>query len=318
MILHVTEIGTFDRCERKATLTSKNGQHLTPLFTGLALQTGTIVHRAHHLWLNDANNEHDLEHYTMSAACEAQDQLVSNYRAGVGTDPSDDEMAKLLDSVEFCRSMAVNYQTMYKGRKIPDGYKLIAPEQKVQVPIPGTKHFLAGSLDAFLQDLSGGTVGVLERKTYSQRPKIEHLRRTPQFVRYSWQVEQLGVNRSNKPPFVLYDGLWRRHQTPKGRAFEDLFMRAVLQPTRAQLDEQTATLPRTANEMAFLYAHPHLARTHIPWRGCDDCDFMSKDDKEPGLCNAITAKRQDLIDYYVNQRFTKRTDDSDTSTSEEA
>lgn len=316
MIFSVTELGTHARCERKAVLTSANGRHLQSMFSPLSLQTGSIVHKAHHLWIKDTDNKQSLEQHTMDAAVMAQDVLIAGYLAKVGTEPSDDEMNTLYESVDFCKSMARNYEAYYGGRKLPDGYKMIAPEQNVRIKVKGTSHYLQGRLDAFILDLATGRPGVLERKTYNQRTKLETLKRNRQFIRYSWLQSQLplGFN-DDEPPFILYDGLWRRHVPPKGKKMEDLFTQHRFTPTKWQLAEETRFLPKKLNAMAFMYEHPELAEPHVPWLGCTDCDFAKKD-KE--LCDAISANRQDMIKYFLDNKFTQRTDDVEDSEDDSA
>ncbi len=308
MIFSNTEIDTVLRCQRKAVLSSKNGEHLTPLFSPLSLETGSIVHRAHHLWLQDTTNQRSLEDHTMDAACEAQEKAVARYVKTVGAEPEDIELATLYESIDFCRSMARNYELYYgAGNKLPAGWALIKPEQKIRIKIPGTQHYLEGRVDALIAD-ENGDVGLLERKTYKQRSDIKHLRRNQQFIRYSWLVAQLGFGSTWKPAFVLYDGLWRRHEPPKGKKLPDLFNRYKLQPTHDQLREFARYLPMIANQMAFMYRHTELAYPTIPWLGCNDCEF-NKGQAE--LCDAITANNTSMISFFKDTKFTQRVDDAD-------
>jgi hypothetical protein len=90
MIFTVTERGVFRRCRRQAVLTSKNGRHLGRLFPPLNLSVGTIVHRAHQLWLeNPHKSMHDC---AMDASVEASNGVRERYLKQVGAYPSDDEM----------------------------------------------------------------------------------------------------------------------------------------------------------------------------------------------------------------------------------
>jgi hypothetical protein len=303
-----TEIDTYMRCGRKAVLSSKNGQHLTPMSSPLSLQTGTIVHRAHHLWLKDTENKHDLMHHTMTAAVRVQDKLIASYKEKVGTEPDDGEMWTLHESVEFCVSMARNYEFHYGGNKIPEGLVLIAPEQKVRVPIPGTKHHLKCRLDALLYDPKEKEAGILERKTYKQKPNFRAIRRTTQFGWYSWATSRLGLNKTGKPAFVVYDGLWRRNEPPRGKTIADLFARYRFTPNLKRIAEMEKFLPKIVQDMEFLYRHPELAIPSIPWLGCNDCAFNREGSE---LCDAITECSQPMIKYYLDNKFTLRTDDTD-------
>lgn len=267
MNFSVTEIQSYERCRRMATYQSRNGRSLTPIFSPLHLSVGTIFHRATQLWLEQP--EIDLNHHGLTASCEAQEATIANYTKNVGVAPSAMELLTLHESVDMALSMCANYHIKYK-LPLPPQYTLVSAEQKIAVPIPGTPHFLTGRLDALLKHVSG-RLDVLERKTYKSRPNVVGLQTNFQFLAYMWLVQQL--NLSDKTPCIAYDGAWRRTEPPKGRNFDDLFLRVTITRSQNELDEFASYLPQIAGEMYHLYTHPETGFPNRQWRGCFDCNY---------------------------------------------
>lgn len=351
MRFSVTERGTYERCERKAILSSKNGMHLTPLQTPISFATGSMLHRAHQLWITDPSTA--LSFHALTAANEAIDKFKTNYRAVVGASPGDHELSTLYEATEFVTAMCDNYAIKY-GTPLPSEYKFLSAEQKISIVVEETRtgadctgcdgtghvewpahwrnevvggewvnagsrtcswcdgsgdevHTLEGTLDALTQHIPTGRVDPLERKSYNQRPKENSLRYNDQFMAYRWLVSQLQL--SPIRPHVLYDGMWRRNNPPRGRLFDDLFLRIDLECNQDELDEFERHLPRQLNEMAALYTHSDPlshARTHRPWMGCGDCAAFEK------LCISIT--RNEDYASLINSNYTQRTDDVELET----
>lgn len=333
MNISVTEIGVAHRCPRKAVLTSRNGLRLTKIFQPLSLATGTTVHRSHQLWLND--QKQDLRHWTMWAGNEAITKAEEAYKLKVGCEPSDEETAPLYEALDFCLSMADNFHIQY-GQPLPKEYDFVSAEQKIEIPVHGTEHRcekcngsgafdyydafnrplsgtcgrcdgsgvalhkIEGRLDGLIRDKRTGAYGVLERKTYNQRPKIEVLRRVDQFRRYAFMLRSLGL--SDLPPFLLYDGLWRRHAPPKGRAFSDLFYRARIEWSEHNLNQVERYLPTELNSIAAMYADPDLQHPVVPWMGCNDCGVDE-------ICERMEEGR--TYDDLLQRKFTERHDEAD-------
>src|SRR5205814_7607271 len=129
------ERGVFRRCRRQAVLTSKNGRHLGRLSPPLNLSVGTIVHRAHQLWLeNPSRPMHDC---AMDASVEASKGVRERYLKQVGAYPSDDEMGVTHEAIDFALTMCENYALKY-GTPLPPDYTLIKAEQKIRVPVEAT------------------------------------------------------------------------------------------------------------------------------------------------------------------------------------
>lgn len=309
MIFTATELGVFMRCRRKALLSSKNGRHLTPLQTPLHFSVGSLIHRAHQLWLNNPNER--LYTHVNFAAAELLRHTLQRYTQLTGTGPSDDELRITHDAVATAIAMCENYQVRW-GTPLPDDYELLGAEQKIRVPVEGTDHFLEGRLDALIRHIPTGRVDVLERKTYNTRPKESALLTNDQFMAYRWLVWKLDLG---AVPHVMYDGSWRRASVPRGRTFEDLFLRTTLTCNRAELDEFDEFLPHLLNDMAYVYQTPSAAYKNRQWQGCWDCSF--NDDAitgQLGVCRAMS--RGEDYEALIKLKFTERTDDVDDEDSE--
>lgn len=298
MIFSPTEIGSWQRCHRKAWLTSKNGRHLTKIFNPLALNVGTLMHRAGQLWLEQP--ETSLHNHALTAANEMLAEVAARYQRVVGGTPSASELATTYESIELALSMAQNYQQRY-GQPLPPEYKLVSAEQIMRVPIPGTEHHLEGRVDALLLHIPTGRYDILERKTYANRPKEYDLRFNQQFQAYRYMVKILTGFPPELLPVICYDGLWRRTQPPRGRTFEDLFARYQLRTTPQEIADFEAMLIPIANGMAQTYDNPAVHAYPVrPWNGCWDCQITE-------LCDSIT--RHEDYELLIQANYSERTDD---------
>jgi hypothetical protein len=204
-----------ERCRRKAYWSSKNGLHLTPLVPPLRFATGTMIHRAHQLWINDPDTP--LITHALAACNEYTDNLKARYLERVGAPVTDAELAPVLEAVSFVWSMCENYSVRYKT-PLPPEYRLISAEQKISIQVPGSEHTLEGRVDGIVQHVPTGRYDVLERKTYSARPKEALLTRNDQFRAYCWLLKQLKL--CDQLPCVLYD-------THRARAYGYTLQRPV-------------------------------------------------------------------------------------------
>lgn len=305
MNFSVTEIQNYERCRRMAVYSSRNARALTPIFSPLHLSVGTIFHRAQQLWITDPRQ--DLNFHVLDASAEIQEATIANYTKNVGVSPSAVELLTLHESIDMALSMAANYYIKYKY-PLPPEYTLVSAEQKIAVPIPGTPHNLTGRLDGLIRHHTG-RLDVLERKTYKSRPNLKGLQTNFQFLAYMWLLQQL--NLTDKMPCIAYDGAWRRTEPPKGRTFDDLFLRVTITRSQSELDEFGLFLPQIANEMYDLYSHPQNAFPNRQWRGCFDCQY------DP-LCTAQSRGEHANFDALVSSTYTVRPDDLEIDDEEEA
>lgn len=346
MIFSVTERGTFKRCERQWRLTSKNGQHLGPIVSPVYLSVGTLIHHGSQHWLlNDPKRDDGsaltyAEHVIM-AADKMIERAHARYKAQVGAEMSSVEDQILYDAMYFARVMAENYETRW-GSPLPEGFKLIRPEQRAQIPVPGTEHpcenclgmgftvnqfsenvpceychgdhayrelhYLDMRFDGIVVD-AVGHLHILEHKTYKARPKEASLAHNDQFLAYMWGARQLGIG---NVVGLAYDGLWRRDKVPRGRTFEDLFLRYTHTRPEAEFAEFERLLPWELNEMYDKRPkHRPLETLAInrQWQGCYDCKM------EP-LCTAIS--RGEDSSHLLRTQYTERDDDLDEEADESA
>lgn len=327
MIIAVTERGAFKRCQRQWNLTSKNGQHLTPVVVKPALNLGTLIHTAGDGWMLDPGG--NFAEYVADAAVAMETSIKERYHKQVGAAISDAEMAPFYESVAMARQMAENYQTRW-GSPLPDGFTLIQPEQKIQVPIPGSEHscypcegtggswegsayspnstcpacggdgvdfhYLEARLDALIQSKVDGAMWVFERKTYGQRPNLDSLQFNDQFLAYLWVLTQLKVAAVGG---IAYDGLWKRAAVPRGRTFEDLFLRHTITRAPDELVEFEKLLLVEVQEMANV-AQRKVYTINRRWEGCYDCGVAP-------ICASMS--RGEDYEQVIRLGFVQRTDD---------
>lgn len=289
MIITVTERGTFKRCRQMWEYASFNRQGITALRTPTALAFGTLVHKAHELWLEHPEAEPRV--VVGSAASIIMEQINANYLKTVGVLPDAREIESYLDQVSLATEMFESYKEHW-GSSLPDGFTLMKGEQTVVLPIPGTEHFLEGTLDGLMRD-DGGRLWVLERKTYNSKPKIDAMMMNDQFIAYLWAIRQLGIGEIGG---VLYDGMWKRSRdlgSKKERLLDDLFFRVPLIRSPEEIDNFEKQLTDEVLDMAN---EPRIYR-NARWEGCWDCQFQN-------LC--IAEFRGEDAEYVRSKFFTKR------------
>ena len=343
MMFSVTERGTFKRCERQWRLSSKNGMHYGPIIAPIYLGVGTVVHDAGRAWLDDwythdgAPQSTYVTHAMLQIDAQVQ-KARERYKRQVGVEMSSVEEDALWEIGHYARTMCENYEIRW-GRPLPEGFTLVSPEQRAQIPVPGTEHeceychgarrlgseqidcpechetgvmlhHLDMRFDALIADRMG-RIHVYERKTYNSRPKESALAHSDQFLAYIWGARQLGVG---NVVGLAYDGLWRRDKVPKGRSFEDLFFRYEHLRSEAEFAEFSRLLPYELNEMYSKRPEVRPLET-LPfdrrWMGCFDCRFDDGKDGQPGVCSAMSRGETQLVDILLKTKFSERDDDLD-------
>lgn len=339
MLFSVTERQNAKRCPRMHRLSSKEGRHLGPIIPPVYLAVGSLIHKGSQLWLLDPSTSY--EAHVMVAASQLIEKAEARYLKQVGCPISEEEKEPLWESLEFAKTMARNYQIRW-GSPLPEGFTLIRPEQRAVVPVPGTEHectepqaaftqgmhcyyesldvckrcdgsgvemhYLDGRFDGLIQD-AAGRIHILEHKTYNARPSDESLAHNDQFLTYMWLALQLGIG---DVAGIAYDGLWRRIEVPRGRQFEDLFLRRTVLRTRAELRELQRMLPNELNFMAAQLRAPEDPWINRRWQGCFDCSFDDKSTRtgsRTGLCTAIS--RNENVEGVLNLYYTERDDDTE-------
>ena len=186
--------------------------------------------------------------------------------------------------------MIKNYVAYHKS-PVPKDFRSIMTEQQVLIPIPGTEHQLEATLDGILRH-KDGLLFVHERKTFGQHPRGNDLENNDQFLAYTWVLQQLNMGEIGG---VVYDGLWKRGEVPKGKKMEDLFIRKAIPFVRDQLDEFELYLSAEASEMEAVLRGELAAYPNRPWNGCwDDSTY------EP-LC--MTISRGEDVQYILESHY---------------
>lgn len=295
MIYSISEIQTYKRCRRKHFYYSSNFQNIEPVIPKPHFALGTLIHKVLGEWIKSPSIDPcDLflvESNKMLVAFEQE------YIARFQMKPSTVELEPLTESLVLGQAMIENYLQYYKV-PLPPEYHVFDTEQEITLDIPDTDHQMIMKLDGILQDYSGNLY-VLEHKTYSQKPNPLALTMDEQFTAYVWGANQLNIGRVVG---LFYNGMWKRPEPPRGRVFEDLFMRQVLHRGRVQLEEFEDELRTSAYEIQ----HPltnHVLKT-IPWNGCVDCVYSK-------LCITETMQEDSkyIRDTFFKQKHTREVDD---------
>lgn len=302
MIVTVTERGEFKRCRQKWQYASHNQQSLQPISVPTALNLGSMIHKTLEMWIHDPDaNGPDL---FIGVASETKDALEARYLAAVGAPINEIELETFYESVALGRAMIDNYGMQW-GNPIPRGFTIVEPEQTMVIPIPGTEHvcdhyfhitdriasnnltecpwcystnpfvqgialhYLEATLDFLAQD-PNGALWIGEHKTYGQRPRLDHLEVSDQFVAYTWAVTQLGIGPVGG---MLYDGLWKRAAPRKGADISELFLREYLSWGSDELATFEIELRREVADMYEAQNNPDKIYRNRRWEGCWDCAF---------------------------------------------
>lgn len=296
MYISVTERQTYMRCRRKWDYGSANRRGLVRLGASAPpLELGGLIHKTLAQWLIDPDLESNpafersLGNVFMTFAAARLEELKRQYKQVVGAEISDDELDPLYDSILLGKAMMENYQAYYK-QPLSDNMKFAAAEQEVQVPIPGTEHYLRATFDGLIQD-ERGYLYVLEHKTYGRRPRIENLHTNDQFTGYTWAANQLNVG---PVVGVAYDGMWKRATVPKRNEREDLFLRTTIRKPQEELDEWGRHLTEQALEMS----DPNIPiYPNRRWEGCSDCGYQT-------ICTA--QSRGEPVEDLIKLTYTTR------------
>lgn len=317
----VTERATYKRCRRKWELSSQNRRNLQPsTAVSKSLDLGALVHKSLASWLVEPRA--DLTMLWLHHSSARLEELKQNYRQVTGgANPSDEELAGVLDIFELGLAMMTNYQAYHKS-PVPKRMRFCSPEQEVVVPIPGTehvcrdcawapanplvgkpcascndtgmqRHYLRGTLDGLLQDAQD-RLYVLEHKTFGRRPNADVLDTQDQFLAYLWLIRELKIG---KVAGVAYDGMWKRAKPPRGSTMDDLFIRTILHRSPPELDEFGEDLAKEVNEMA---GDPPIYTNRV-WQGCYDCSYEK-------LCRAMS--RGEDVGFIERTQFQERSRDS--------
>lgn len=316
----VTEIDSFQRCRRKWNYGSLGRQSLEAQRPNVNLQLGSMLHKSLELWGKPLKDRKQCPECMSLITFDKKEGMWACSSCGYAKVPNledsfrevaIDTISKLVtpetetdyaiiqaELMELGRDMMKNYRTKY-GAEVSDVFDVVSSEQEIRVPIPGAQApdgsqlYIEGTLDKLLRHKQNSQMFILDHKSFGRHPNEFELAMTQQFPRYVWVARQL------EWPVVgiAYDGMWKRREIPKGKKFDDLFLRKLLTYSDHEIEEAGIHLAQITTEMA---SDPAIY--HSPKQGCWDCDFRS-------LCLAET-KGEDT-DYILDAYFQKRRSNKD-------
>lgn len=167
MIVTVTERPSFKRCRWAWDWASLNRQGLTPNIPATALALGTIIHRTHSEFLDkemiigeDGVSKPKyptlLASYVDNSFREVT-KINNIVKIRRGSDPTEEETAKLWEGITLGHSMINNYETHWGlGGSLPEGFTLVQNEQEIVVPVPGTLHPCSWEKDCECEEACAG------------------------------------------------------------------------------------------------------------------------------------------------------------------
>lgn len=302
MIFTVTERSVYKRCRRKWNYQSSNRMNIQPIIDAPALTLGLVMHKALEQWF--LHPDMDLEELTRANAALSLQKTAEAYKEKVGVDVSVVELAECKQAIIVGLGMATNYQDYYKD-PVPEGFKLISPEQRIVIDVPGSSHKLEGRVDALLEEVSTGKVFVMDHKTYEKRFSYHEIANNDQFLAYTW-IAQRAFNR----PIAgyIFNGLWKRAVPGKNHSFADLFHRQLVERPQYELENFGTQLAAELDEMGSFFGasgeklNSPLIFPNRRWEGCWDCKQFSE------LCE---AQSKDPIKYELLLKHSYRTRDRD-------
>lgn len=289
MIFTVTERSLYKRCRRRWDYSSKNRQGIQPIIDAPALTLGLVMHKALEQWF--LHPDLSLPDIFKANAMLALDGIRQSYKEAVGVDISPVELADVKQSIVMGVYMAVNYEAYYVS-PVPEGYKLISPEQRIIINLPGTPHQLEGRVDALIQSDANGAYFIMDHKTYGKRPNFTDLANNDQFLAYVYIARKaLGQPVQG----YMYNGLWKRDKPGKNHTIGDLFHRQVFERPEYELEQFEIQLAAELNEMG---SDPFIYPNHR-WEGCWDCKSFTE------LCEA-QSKNPISFDLMKKHSYRKR------------
>ncbi len=196
-----------------------------------------------------------------------------------------------LDSLEEVRLLGDSMLKSYMAWWAAESLEVLAVEQRLERPIPGTDWTFAAIIDAVVRDhAKQGRVYVLEHKTFS-RFEEWFLYKDQQFVAEAWVAETL----VDEPVAgVIYNGL--RKLSPDSTSKTNPFERRVIPVNRTQIEFLLKRARGMVKELTAgkisIYPEPSLPVCRM----CsfkDPCDMLLKGDDYQEYLDLMYTKRED-------------------------
>lgn len=268
MIFSVTERVEWLRCRRSWNYGSFNRRGLSPIFPPVALNTGTIWHKAHEQW--SLNPKIGFKEWIGIQAAGLLQTMKENYKERVGVYPSQEELHPYAEDITLLMYLAEKYQIYWKTAK-PNGFDHVGSEYTVIVSVPNSEHKYEGTFDRLFRDRKG-MLWITDYKTFDRHPNFSDLLKTEQFLDYLWILHQAikeGQFDAKGVGGMMYDGVWKRDTKP----MDELFLRKTLQRRQEEIEGHWQCLSICLNEMGsdsyVVDHHPVYNRYYT----CTNCKF---------------------------------------------
>ena len=186
MKFHVTDISTFKFCRRQYKYKNVEHLHSNKESKG-ALWLGRMAHFALAAYYEQVQADgrvlSEKEEY-FNLLMNAVDYWVSEkVTPEVQEKMWPDELIEMNTTIDFVKALLTGYLDKYYGQ---DKFEVIAVEEPIEIPIPGTKHFIVGTLDMIVR--IKGKLWVLDHKTYKQFADTQTLELDYQMSAYCYLV----------------------------------------------------------------------------------------------------------------------------------
>ncbi len=195
-----------------------------------------------------------------------------------------------LDSLEEVRVLGTIMLKSYLKWWAAESMEVLAVEQRLSRPIPGTDWELVAIIDALVRDhAKKGRIYVLEHKTFS-RFEEWFLGLDQQFVAEAWVAETL----VDEPiAGVIYNGLRKQLKPTKTtNAFERRFISVNRTQIKFLLKRARGMYKDLTAGSIAIYPEPNLSVCRM----CsfkDPCDMLLKGDDYQGYLDLMYTKRDD-------------------------
>jgi len=267
----MSEISSFLTCRRQWYWGSFLNLGHTGGYTAPALALGTAIHAALEQYYGQFTGGHTLDAVTPMECLRA---YFLTYKAeNAGELPLED--GDMLKGFAMLRQYTGNYGIFFEND--PDIAAVYSTEQEFIVSVPGTKHYLVGTIDGIFRRKSAREeYWLIDHKTYTSAPRTNNLVLNQQFLGYTWAAQRLsdagvlyerfGIPKGARISGVLYNGLRKQIDGPTVKA--PLFNRQFVGHLPAELPIFTEHLQRVFFEMS------HNPVTYVsPGDHCGWCDF---------------------------------------------
>lgn len=204
--ISVSEINSFLRCRRAWDLTSHSRQSLRHKVTPkIFFVIGSAVHEAIDAQARGDDPYGFFEEYVSR---ERADRRLA-YEESTGSSAWDSEMEEFEDSVNLARSLVRQYFNHYTEENPLEerGLKYVGTEIPFSIPLPNGTNFV-GIFDGIATDIATESqYYLIENKTAAQKPRVETIQSSNQFVGYNWVFRTLT---GHTPAGTLYNGIIKK------------------------------------------------------------------------------------------------------------